>query len=181
MVRGPRQKSAYELSAANGTTIFTYGTEILTLNLGLRRAFVWRFIIADVSGPIIGADFLAYYGLLVDLKNSRLVDQVTSARCIRCNTPCIKTVNGLTAYHKLLENFPDITRPIGWPKEIKHLTRHYIETTPGPPVASKPRRLVPDRLAAAKKMFHEMVEAGIARPSKSSWSPLHMVLKKDEA
>ncbi|XP_018368250.1 PREDICTED: uncharacterized protein LOC108764483 [Trachymyrmex cornetzi] len=72
MVRGPRKRSTYELSAANGSTIYTYGTETLTLNFGLRRALTWRFVIADVARPIIGADFLAHYGLMVDLKNSRL-------------------------------------------------------------------------------------------------------------
>jgi len=78
LIRGSRQKSNYELSAANGTTIYTYGTESLTLNFGLRRVFVWRFVVADVSKPIIGADFLSFYGLLVDLRNGRLVDGTTS-------------------------------------------------------------------------------------------------------
>lgn len=185
MVRGPRQRSTYELSAANGTPIYTYGTETLTLNFGLRRAFSWRFVIADVSRPIIGADFLAHYGLLVDLRNSRLVDQMTSltarGRCIRCDAPSVKTITGETQYHRLLEQYPDITRPEGRPKNAIHATRHYIETTPGPPVACRPRRLAPDRLAAAKREFRKMVEAGIARPSKSCWSaPLHMVPKRGE-
>jgi len=68
-VRGPRTKSTYELAAANGTTIHTYGQQILTLNLGLRRPFTWNFVIADISKPIIGADFLAHFNLMVDLKN----------------------------------------------------------------------------------------------------------------
>jgi len=66
MVRGQRPRSDYDLSAANGTVIHTYGTETLTLNLGLRRMFTWKFVIADVSKPIIGIDFLAFFGLLVD-------------------------------------------------------------------------------------------------------------------
>ena len=73
----PRAKSNYERSAANDTTIVTYGTITLSLDLGLRRQFTWRFVVADVSKPIIGADFLAHYGVLVDIKNHRLLDQVT--------------------------------------------------------------------------------------------------------
>ena len=61
MNRGPCEKSSYELSAANGTTIATYGAVLLTLNLGLRRDFTWRFVIADVSKPIIGVDFLSQF------------------------------------------------------------------------------------------------------------------------
>jgi len=67
MLNGKPQRSTYELSAANGTIIYTYGTQTLTLNLGLQRVFVWRFVVADVSKPIIGADFFAFYELLVDI------------------------------------------------------------------------------------------------------------------
>jgi len=37
-------------------------------------------------------------------------------------------------YHKLLEEFEDVTRLEGFPRETKHIIRHHIETTPGPPV-----------------------------------------------
>ncbi|XP_029162899.1 uncharacterized protein LOC114946346 [Nylanderia fulva] len=171
MVRGPRQKSTYELSAANGTVIHTYGTETLTLNLGLRRNFTWRFVLADVSRPII-ADFLSYYGLLVDLRNRRLVNQATGlvagGRSAQCGMPTIRTVTGVTPYHKLLARYPDIVRPDGRPKEVRHNTKHFIETTPGPPVVCRPRRLAPDKLTAARKEFQKMMELGIVRPSKSS-------------
>ena len=56
------------LQAINNTPITTYGTLSLTLNLGLRRTFQWVFIIADVQKPIIGADFLCHFGLLVNIK-----------------------------------------------------------------------------------------------------------------
>ena len=36
------------LQAVNNTTIATYGTRSLTLNLGLRRTFRWIFVIANV-------------------------------------------------------------------------------------------------------------------------------------
>jgi len=50
-VRGPRQRSTYELAAANGTTIHTYGQQLLTLNLGLRRLFTWSFVIGTFQNP----------------------------------------------------------------------------------------------------------------------------------
>jgi len=67
-IHGQRDKSDYSLSAANGTTIITYETITLSLDFGLRRIFSWRFVVADVSKPIIGADFLSYYDLLVDIR-----------------------------------------------------------------------------------------------------------------
>jgi predicted aspartyl protease len=76
-VTGKRQKSDYILSAANGTSIATYGTITLSLDFGLRRVFTWRFVVADVSKPIIGVDLLGHYNLLVDVRNQCLLDGLT--------------------------------------------------------------------------------------------------------
>jgi hypothetical protein len=64
----PRRKEwvNYDLYAANGTTIHTYGWLPLNLNLELRRNFTWRFVVADVTHSVIGVDFLSHFGLLVD-------------------------------------------------------------------------------------------------------------------
>lgn len=56
--------TGFKLAAANNSVIHTYGRKILTLDLGLRRNFEWKFFIADVRKPIIGADFLSHYGCL---------------------------------------------------------------------------------------------------------------------
>jgi hypothetical protein len=45
----PQRRSTVDLSAANGTTIPTYGWLPPSLNLGLLRDFTWHFIIADVT------------------------------------------------------------------------------------------------------------------------------------
>ncbi|KAK0181594.1 hypothetical protein PV327_003866 [Microctonus hyperodae] len=66
-----------DIFAANGSVIRTYGKKLFTLELGVRRCFKWEFVIADVSEAILGADFLEYYGLSVDLKRGRLIDPST--------------------------------------------------------------------------------------------------------
>ena len=55
------------LLAANNTSIRTYGTHTLILHFG-SNTYRWNFIVADVSRPLVGADFLRSYSLLVDLK-----------------------------------------------------------------------------------------------------------------
>lgn len=65
------------LYAANESKIATFGEKRLELNLGLRRDFTWNFCVAAVPRPIIGADLLSHYGLVVDLKNRKLVDLKT--------------------------------------------------------------------------------------------------------
>ena len=57
---------------------------MLTLDLGLRRAFSWPFIIGDVRDAILGADFLIHSGLLLDMQHRRLV--ATQVRCAQL--PC---------------------------------------------------------------------------------------------
>jgi hypothetical protein len=62
------------LFAANATT---YGWLTVSVNLGLCRDFTWRFVVADVTHPLIGTDFLSHIGLLVDCRKNRLMDGVT--------------------------------------------------------------------------------------------------------
>ena len=185
LTSGRRPKTDFELFAANNSIIHTYGLETLTLDLGLRRAFTWRFTVADVSKPILGVDFLHHYGLLVDVRNRRLTDDLTSVKIVGQIAECssdllgIHVIKGSSVWLSILREYPDITKPPGAFLTPKHTTKHHIHTTPGPPVFLPPRRLAPDRLRQAKKEFEVMLHLGIARPSKSPWAnPLHMVPKK---
>ena len=69
-----------KLFAANSTPIQVYGESLYTLDPGLRRAFLWNFVIADVDTAIIGADFLQHFHRLVDLRDKSLVDALTNLR-----------------------------------------------------------------------------------------------------
>ena len=178
-------QDGFTLLAANGTRISTYGRQSITLDLGLRRTFQWIFIIADIKHPIIGADFLNHFNLLVDLKHKRLIDNTTHCRTQGAPTqqlplsPVWSISEGDTLYHSILKQFLPITRPPD-PKDhsVSHDVTHRILTT-GQPVHAKPRRLPPERLKIARQEFEHMLQLGIIRPSSSSWSsPLHMVPKK---
>ena len=183
LLRGSHSATTFDVRAANGSSIKTYGTILLHLNLGLRKDFRWNFIVADVSTAIIGADFLAHYNLLPDCHNRRLIDGTTklsiSATVASVSQASIKTIIANDSpYNKILQDFPNITRPPGLPRVVKHNTTHHILTTEGPPVSSRPRRLAPQKLKAAKTVFEDMVNCGTARPSKSPGSSsLQMVLK----
>lgn len=179
---GACRKDKYELFAANGTTIATYGNISLQPDFGLRREFPWRFIIADVTMPIIGSDFLAYFHLLPDIKKSCLMDGNTGLRITGSagnqNTASIKAHNEGSIFHKIIQEFPGIVQRIKDPRKA-HSTRHYIETTPGPPESCRPRRLTPEKLKAAKLEFDLLRQEGIIQPSQSPWAaPLHMVPKQ---
>jgi hypothetical protein len=173
----------FNLYAANNTTISTYGEQSLALDLNLRRPYKWKFIIADVTKPIIGADFLCHHELLVDLKNRRLVDNVTklsiSTPGCYTNIPTVRSIDLEQSYHNILKDFPGITRLTCMKLTPKHRVEHYIETT-GPPLHCRARPIPPHRYEQVKKEFESMIEQGLCRPSKSPWSsPLHVVPKKN--
>jgi hypothetical protein len=122
-----RRKDVYKLFAINGMTIATYGTIPLTLNLRLRRQFKWHFVVADVHRPIIGMDFLSHYGLLVDPRNKRLIDQTTNLSAAASEAASIKTIIGDTNYHRLLAEYPDVARPPVFGRETtRHGVVHHI-------------------------------------------------------
>lgn len=175
---------SYHLKAVNSSTIACYGQRSLTLNLGLRRQFRWLFTIADIGHPIIGADFLQHYDLLVDTRRRRLVDNKTGLSVngvlsqFHSVGVCAADIPVPSRFAHLLRENPELTRIPPPDAPVLHTTTHYIGTT-GPPVHARPRRLPPDRLAIAKREFDHMLDLGIIRPSASEWaSPLHMVPKK---
>jgi hypothetical protein len=123
-LRERRTQTSYELFAANGTIAHTYGCITLRLDLRLRREFSWHFIAADVTGPIIGSDFLPFYKLLVDIRHRRLIDNSTN---LNVNGVSVGTYGGHIKhlarsfrYHALLLDFADIIRPAGVPREPRH-------------------------------------------------------------
>nr|VZI04584.1 unnamed protein product [Spirometra erinaceieuropaei] len=171
------------LQAVNTSPITTFGTCSLSLDIGLRRLFPWVFVVADIPCAILGADFLAAFDLLVDCRQSRLHDKTTNL-----------TVRGISSsdvsrhlavldpepenpFRQLLAKYPGLTRPNFNVSVPPHDVVYHIRTT-GPPVFSRPRRLAPTRLAAAKDEFENMLQMGIIRQSESPWvSPLHIVPK----
>lgn len=172
------------LRAANSTSIITYGLRSLTLDLGLRRTFRWVFIVADVNRPILGSDFLTHFDLDVSMRHHRLIDSKTRLSITGVLSPVaptgIRTLIPNCPYAKILDDFPDVTRPCNLKQPLKHNVTHHIVTR-GPPVAARPRRLFGERLAIAKREFDHMLQLGIIRPSSSAWaSPLHMVPKKEQ-
>ena len=169
------------LTATNGSSIRTYGTRTLPLQFTSNK-YRWKFIIADVTRPLLGADFLRSNSLLVDLKGKRLVDAATfhSVPLLLTTAPAphFDAISRSTdQYDLLLAEFQDITMPNFVHSPTKHGAEHFIFTR-GPPVHARARCLPPEKLAAAKSEFDRMEAMGIIRRSSSPWaSPLHMVLK----
>lgn len=120
------------------------------MNLGLRRALTWNFCVVAVPYPLLGADFLNHYGLLVDLRHRRLIDPLTriSPVCRVKASPIfnVKSIDPASSFVGILSEFPGVL--VDAPREVLH----YI-ITEGPPVAERARRLAHDKLRVAKAEF----------------------------
>ncbi|XP_047122137.1 uncharacterized protein LOC124805614 [Schistocerca piceifrons] len=179
------EPSEFSLYAANGSEIKTYRSKLLTIDLGLKRKIEWSFIVAEVSKGISGADFLHHFGLFKDLKNQKLIDNITKLK-ISGEVTAVDANDSVCSlytkcqYSKMLEKFSELTKPSIIPKVLRHKVQHYITTSSGPPVYSKARRLDPHKLQIAKKEFQFLLNIGILRPLQSQWaSPLYLVMKSN--
>lgn len=102
------------------------------LDLGLRRPLKWTFCVADVTTPIIRADFLYHFDLIVDLPRGRLHDNVTGldtkGRLTSKPHASIVTTRPQSIYHELLRGFPGITKPSAPFCERSHHVFHHIDS-----------------------------------------------------
>ena len=184
--RSKEEPSSLQLIAANGQSIPSWGNRLISLQFGNCR-FHWNFQLAAVDQPLLGADFLKTFNLLVDVAGKQVLDASSLQIISSSSTPPTNQspfftalVNTPTEYRDILARFPGVTNEKTKPNcNPSHGVYHHIQTT-GPPVFAKARRLDTDKLAEAKAEFDKLEAEGIVRRSDSPWaSPLHMVKKDD--
>lgn len=106
--------TAIMLYAANGSPIKVIGEKSIKIDVGLRREFLWSFVVAGVTSPIIGSDFIKHYDLLIDLRRNRLVDNITGlvvqlTSSMFCETAVIKTFNSADEFASILATGPALS------------------------------------------------------------------------
>lgn len=177
-----KAKAELVLAAANGANIYTFGYKTLQIDIGLKYSFKHTFIVAAVDYPIIGADFLFQYGLLLDIRQRKLVEKQSNMYVqVQCMSkkaePNFQNLFAIkNDFQSILFEFPKANTNA----PIKHDVTHHIHTN-GILPACRARRLSAEKLCIAKKSFQDMVALEICRPSSSPISsPLHMVHKKDK-
>jgi hypothetical protein len=122
------------LTAAGGQDIACYGEQHQTICLD-GRDFQWTFLLAKVEMPLLGADFLRHYQLLVDLSGGCLLEAGTLARI--GNGSCGSGSGELYSVleqtppeiRAVLSKFPEVINASKRLPEVKHTVVHIIETT----------------------------------------------------
>ena len=164
------------LKAANGSRINTYGFRQQSIDVGGRH-YKWKFLVADVFLPILGADFLAAYHLLVDVRRKMIypaADNGGPKRPLPQPEPT-QIASIQDDYSDLIKEFSEVFasdlthRPSD---KTSHSVVHHIKTE-GPPVYAKFRRLSPEKQSAAKKVFSDLERQGICQKASSLWTHLY--------
>ena len=98
------------------------------------KQHMWDIVIAEVSRPLLGADFLRANSLLVDLRGKGLMDAKAyfSSPFCEAGAPALhlSTISRPgDEYDKLLANFPEISKPNFSTLHTKHGVEHFIKTT----------------------------------------------------
>ena len=103
------------------------------VDAGLKREYLWTFIVADIKQPILGADFLIHYNLLVDLPGRCLRDMriglAIQATLSSINLLLHNRIDSTRSeYTELPNQFPELTRPTTKGETVKHEITHKIVT-----------------------------------------------------
>jgi hypothetical protein len=162
--RSAAAPSGPPLTGADGRSIPSWGSIKKTLNFGL-RTFICSFILAAVSKPILGVDFLAENRLLVDPFTQQVLDSETwrplshsvSAPPLRSRFAAA-LCHVAPAVRSLLSAFPAIVGDGSGTPRPKHGIHHSIETT-GRTIFAKARRLDPEKHRIAEAEFRSLERA----------------------
>lgn len=104
------------LVAANGSLIKTWGKRKISLLFGQGRSFVQEFHLADVTEPILGADFFITNDLAIDMAGRRLIDMADFTAIptkFACQQPSVSGIHALSvnAFDSIIDDFPELLIP----------------------------------------------------------------------
>ena len=183
LTTGQHVPTRNHLVGAGGAKIQCYGSRMIPLQFQ-RRRYTWDFEVADVTKPILGADFLTAHNLVVDVGGACLTSNEYPNLNLPCSLHTLRTSGeySINRIQRILEHeFPDVAglQEFESPPPASRIY-HSVDTADAPPLHCKVRPLNEEKLAAAKAAFADMEAAGVIRRSNSPWSsPLHMVRKKN--
>ncbi|CAE1271169.1 unnamed protein product [Acanthosepion pharaonis] len=170
--RSALKPTPFQLRAANGFTIETYGNKELTLNINLRRGFKWSFTVADVRTPLLGADFLVHYNPAVHMKMRTLSDNTASIKITWIPSSFNTTRISVATQHD--PRYVEILRR-PFTQELRHKMAQLKYTPPRQP---SPTIHVPQQLQDCEFIFDR--NDAVKKPLTPTYQGPFKVLKRSE-
>lgn len=160
------------LSSATGDNIPCHNeTSVDIVIPGLRRLFPWTVVVANTLDPLLRADFLRHYALILGCRTGKLHDNkmehCTTSTQVTATTQQI-TVNNCSQLSKpvqfLLNKYPTLfmprrERPNTSITRIKYTT----DTGNSKPTSAKARQLPEEKYKVIKQEFTALMNTGIIR------------------
>lgn len=142
-----------KIFAANNAIINRYDEKLINLDFGLFISMPWYFHVADVSRPIIGADFLKKFNLLVDVKRKPLADVTTQlcavARALQGQYSNVSVLQN-NKFSQLLAQFPQLIISANLLETQPQNIIHRVITVSNP-ISEYPRRVPPEKTLWQKR------------------------------
>jgi hypothetical protein len=154
---GHAHKADSYLTGPDNKPIRSWGIKVISVCFGGHTS-ACEFVLAAVSRPILGVDFLARHKLLVDATARRvlfaasLLPLATTAATSAsgCRSPFLTAVSTFSSeIRSLLAAYPAVISDGQSRPQPRHGVEHVV-TTEGQPIFSKDRLLNPDKLRAAE-------------------------------
>ena len=167
------------LFVSNLTEVKTYGKRNLTIDIGLSQKEMERnFVDADTAIALIGAYFLSYYKLAVDVGAKRLIEtkkpnvlKLAEPKSeVLHETPCKEQCCNTEVYKQMVTGDFLSLMLFSPPTNIESDICHVIKTN-GQPIRSKVCKLSPEMTKIAKEEIDKLLDAEIIRPGTSPWGP----------
>ena len=167
----------------------THGEVDVTLGIRRTGTFRWTFVVAAVTKPLLGLDFLCQNKLIVDCERGLLIDRLTSRKIVLKPSdvkPVTFSVNQISDIDpraaSLLDKYPVLLLTLQLNSNLtqsKTRVTHCIRTGNNVPVYSRFRPLTGEKYKITKDEFQFLLNAGIICRSESVLaSPLHLVPKR---
>ena len=144
-------------------------------------------MIADITNPLLGLDFLNKFGVIVDCSNKTIYDPTTTPRkSLKISASSVNLVVNETEHTSFVRNvinekYPDLITPHKNSNKKYCSVYHRIDTGSHTPVFAKPRGLNVEKLETAPSELKTLQKDGVISLSKSEWSsPLHIVSEQNE-
>ena len=178
------------LPTIGGGRLITSGLFSTKLDLGFSRLFSFTFhVSSQLNYGILGANFLAYHQLCVNVASQRLIENLKVQRSSPEDSSSLPAKYGISSgdtsqvqlVNTLRDEFSNVFEGDKRLRCIRHSVITDVHILTETAISLSARRLNPEQYQALKVEFKRFIDQGVLERNQSPWtSPIVMVKKNPE-